>query len=361
METSPLQLLEELIEAHPDSYIKIGSDVYMPTHTKLWDFKNIRDKLRFYQDKTFTIESHNDLPVIISCDSHEVGVIKKISKKLIYGKCDLRKDEQLTYIILLNMIAAPGELKDMIKDIEFTNDFWYKLSTLGLDASHIFDKKTRLDTIKKLYKGIVETTVFDIDTQIGKSIWTYPTICKFGRRCHSITGGYTKGGHRKKRYCDKSHPKREVVYLPEEKYLTDYITKVVPFYGFTYMCADYEFNNILSKSMIKDPIKYDVRPVNYKWSLFRPSTKMLYETINFQIRRGEHTIYILDTCSEYDLDTELKSFITEKNKNYKKSIHCGEIELYIDGGVETFYIINAWKPYRCGYKCDTQVYHGHGN
>lgn len=81
-------------------------------------------------------------------------------------------------------------------------------------------------------------------------------------------------------------------------------------------------------------------------------------------------IVVLDIQSkEYDLQKETNSKICYRcpddlecaNTNCKDCHKVCYFNIMIDDKNELFYLVCVWVPYRCGYSCETEVYHRHGN
>ena len=57
----------------------------------------------------------------------------------------------------------------------------------------------------------------------------------------------------------------------------------------------------------------------------------------------------------------IKKFDTSITPHYCCEIAERDINVVVDNQLEKFYCLMIWVPYKCGYGCNTNICHTHGN
>lgn len=131
-------------------------------------------------------------------------------------------------------------------------------------------------------------------------------------------------------------------------------------FGFIYVGKDYNMKNInmhhgnwnINYYCPKNGLKYDIQTIKVDPWKFH------------EIAIENKEIIVLYNPIKYDFQNESIKECPQQRFDDKVNFVCqreSEIKLNLNGVLELFYLVKIWKPYKCGYKCDTIFYHGHGN
>lgn len=184
-------------------------------------------------------------------------------------------------------------------------------------------------------------------------------LCQFGNSCRSFT--YPKYT------CHRYHPSDPKSTILNKKNLflvQNFFDKL----GFIYLDSGDKFKLFREKAYLKN--KSDAG--NWRIRFYRVKTSMLYANANYG--SPENAFVILENSDPYDFETnknkicphldEIDLTIPIRSRYDKPPFCCEkifELEIFIDGNFEKFFCLMIWEKYKCGYRCNTNIYHPHGN
>jgi len=169
------EILEKLIQEHPDSYVSIGHDKFIPTCKALFNLEYVRKSSEAY-GRGFTIEKHLDLPIIFACDSDEEVAFEFLRKQLIYGleiNQTMDAEDQVSYMLLLFRLANAEEINLLISKLHFHPTVYIQIAQFELDLFSIFSEQDRLTICDKICKYHFKVN----------------QICRYGSKCRSLRRG----------------------------------------------------------------------------------------------------------------------------------------------------------------------------
>lgn len=355
MSSVSLILLEKLINEHPNSYVKIGEDTFIPVRKELFDLEYVRVSTN---SNGFTKSKHLDLPILFSCDENEKSLFEYLHKKLVYGKdndLSLDKIEVMKFIISLSRIANTKEIKSLIQDITIHDDIWLNIWKYNIDLISLFTREQRMHACSINYYHYIKS---ELDDEEDICEYSNPTkkMCRYGDGCK-----FNKNNKCIFRHIIENKTSNSGLIDSEEM---NSIHNIFDSYGFVYFSSRKEFIKLTTKPNYRHDDDYELDR-DYKWKLYRTSTQTIYDFPTTEYKyRTKYKFVVLDKESEkYDLQNELKTKIpiTCSSVQYKKAYKKCEYNIIIDGKVELFYLIRVWEQYNCGYRCEDRMYHRHGN
>lgn len=356
-------LLRELINEHPDSYVKVGNK-YIPTLIKLFNLEFIRHKKEIIDDDRFKTETYQDLPIIFTCDVEEEYSFNYLYNQLTFGPEYLHIDEDKIegYIGLVARLANTNEFKVLLSGINKTVSFYLSLAKYEINLEQLFNEVERINACNLIYKQQLNNIDFDIEY---REYNTEIKQCKFGKRCKYLKNGKCKFGH--PGVAIYNHIKG-IGALDIESWgagelrtklliTIDIIRNSLRSYGFIFIATTDEYN-LLANSI------YGEFP-NTEFRIYRPSTKKIHEIINYNkyniFNNNKPLMIKEEEGKDYDYESECKKELRDYSKVYKMCIPWSDWKVIIDGKLETLKLIRIFVPYKCGYKCDTIFEHRHGN
>lgn len=361
--TPQILLLNDLCHQYPTGYVEFKDiDYFYPVRIELYKFDYFNKILEVRKNGSFLVKSHNSLPIVLSRETIEtreafiifnLQLITGITPKIVCTEKDINWNIFIEYLRLLDYVMNSDQMAILIKNILVNVDINIFISLL----EHDIDLKKFLSYDRKIQLCEEYYIMFNPYTE-----QTIPTdnLCKFGDRCRSFTNY--------KFICNRYHYRDSKLLEPilnKKNFLL--VQQFLNDFGFIFIDSFARFMKLYTKNIYPR-----WSSMNWDMKFYCVKTSMLF-SITY-CGTGKFTFVILENHQPYDFETNknkicpsLDGLNTNKRicYEYDEPHYCCEkvsdFDISVDGYSEKFFCLMIWEKYKCGYGCNTNIYHPHGN
>lgn len=151
-------LLNDLCHQYPTGYVEFKDAGYFyPIRLDLYKSDYLNKILEIYKNGSFAVKTHNNLPIVLSCDSIELQqafiilnlqLITGSTPKIVCSTGDSNWNTFIEYLHLLNYFIDSDQMDVLMRDIvnDVSSDIYLSLLELNIDLKNFlpFDKKIKL-------------------------------------------------------------------------------------------------------------------------------------------------------------------------------------------------------------------------